>query len=109
MKRMLMAALAAWVGCAIAAPAIPADLILRDATVVDVAAGRLVSGQAVVTRGDRILAVDGAAVDDGDVVTGFIQRRAPGTEVRLRLRGPDGREREAWAVLGELPPEPPPK
>lgn len=56
MKRILLAALAAWSGWA-AAAAIPADLILRDATLVDVAAGRLVKGQAVVTRGDRILAV----------------------------------------------------
>lgn len=57
MRKMLMAALAACTGWAGAAPAISADLILRDATVVDVAAGRLVTGQAVVTRGDRILAV----------------------------------------------------
>lgn len=55
MKRLLTAALTAWAGWA--AAAIPADLILRDATLVDVAAGRLVTGQAVVTRGDRILAV----------------------------------------------------
>ncbi|MDR7272817.1 hypothetical protein J2X20_005500 [Pelomonas saccharophila] len=39
MKRMLTAALAAWAGWA--AEANPADLILRDATVVDMAAGRL--------------------------------------------------------------------
>ena len=57
MRRMLTATLMAWAGWAAAAPTIPADLILRDATVVDVAAGRLVTGQAVVTRGDRILAV----------------------------------------------------
>ncbi|MFT7771893.1 amidohydrolase family protein [Roseateles sp.] len=57
MKRLFMAAMAAWAGCVAAAPAVPADLILRDATLVDVAAGRLVTGQAVVTRGDRILAV----------------------------------------------------
>lgn len=57
MKRLLTAALAAWAGWVCAAPAIPADLILRDATVVDVAGGRLVTGQAVVTRGDRIVAV----------------------------------------------------
>lgn len=57
MKRLLTSMLAAWAGWAAAAPAIPADLILRDATLVDVAAGRLVTGQAVVTRGDRILAV----------------------------------------------------
>lgn len=63
MKRLLTAALAAWAGWAAAqgpvhvrAP-VPADLVLRDATVVDVAAGRLVTGQAVVVRGDRILAV----------------------------------------------------
>jgi len=43
MKRVLTAALAAWVGWA--AAAIPADLILRDATVVDVAAGRLLDRQ----------------------------------------------------------------
>ena len=49
MKRMLTAALAAWAGCA--AAAIPADLILRGATVVDVAGGRLSLGQAVVPRG----------------------------------------------------------
>lgn len=55
MKRMLTAALAAWAGWA--AAAIPADLILRDAIVVDVAAGRLIKGQAVVMRGERILAV----------------------------------------------------
>lgn len=57
MRKTLTAALAAWAGWAAAAPAIPADLILRDATLVDVAAGRLVHGQAVVTRGERILAV----------------------------------------------------
>ncbi len=59
MKRMLTTALAVWAagaGCQ-AAAAIPADLILRDATVVDVAAGRLIKGQAIVTRGERILAV----------------------------------------------------
>ncbi|HEY1131823.1 MAG TPA: amidohydrolase family protein [Roseateles sp.] len=57
MKRLFMAVIAAWAGGIAAASAIPADLILRDATVVDVAAGRLVTGQAVVTRGERILAV----------------------------------------------------
>jgi len=60
MRKILTAVLTAWaavVGPAAAAAAIPADLILRDATVVDVAAGRLVPGQAVVTRGERILAV----------------------------------------------------
>ena len=56
MKRIFLAAFAAWSGWAAAAP-IPADLILRDATLVDVAGGRLVHGQAVVTHGDRILAV----------------------------------------------------
>ena len=35
MKRMLMTALAAWAGCAVAAPATPAALILHDATVFD--------------------------------------------------------------------------
>ena len=56
MKRILLAALTVWSGWA-AAAAIPADLILRDATLVDVAAGRLVKGKAVVMRGERILAV----------------------------------------------------
>ncbi len=58
---------------------------------------------------DRILSVDGVAVDDSDAFTGYIQRRAPGTEVRLRLRGPDGAERETPVVLGELAEPPPPK
>lgn len=61
MKRFLRAtaaaAMSAWALAATAAPAEQADLILRDATVVDVAAGRLIPGRAVVTRGDRILAV----------------------------------------------------
>ncbi len=61
MRKLLNALPAAllmtWTGWATAAPAIAADLILRDATLVDVAAGSLITGQAVVTRGDRILAV----------------------------------------------------
>ncbi|WIT10241.1 amidohydrolase family protein [Paucibacter sediminis] len=56
MKKLLVAALAAWAGQAGAAPQ-KVDLVLRDATVVDVAGGRLLRGQAVVTRGDRIVAV----------------------------------------------------
>ena len=42
MKKYLVAAVAAWAGAALAAP-IAADLILRDATVVDVAGGRLLA------------------------------------------------------------------
>lgn len=61
MKRTWMAGLAVWSTLAVAAPApVAVDLVLRDATVVDVAAGRLVAGQAVVIRGDRIVAVVGA-------------------------------------------------
>lgn len=57
MRKMLMAVLAAWSGAAAAAPATKVELVLRDATVVDVAAGRLVPGQAVVIQGERIMAV----------------------------------------------------
>lgn len=57
LKTWMMAAAVAFAGAAPAAPREAADLILRDATLVDVAAGRLVPGQAVVVRGDRILAV----------------------------------------------------
>lgn len=57
MKRMWMAALAAWAGGCLAAPPVAVDLVLRDATVVDVAGGRLLKDRAVVTQGERIVAV----------------------------------------------------
>jgi len=54
-----------------------------------------------ILAGDVILAVDGVPVTASMEVTGFIQRRAPGTAVRLKVRAPDGREREATVVLAE--------
>ena len=62
--------------------------------------------KAGITAGDRVLAVDGILVEDANALTGFIQRRAAGTGVRLLVRAPDGGRREAEAVLAELPPPP---
>jgi S1-C subfamily serine protease len=64
------------------------------------------AARAGVAPGDRLLDLDGVPVEDADAETGFIQRRAPGTEVRLRLRGPDGTERDARVRLGELAAQP---
>ena len=53
--------------------------------------------------GDLILAIDGTPVRTAGQVGGFVQRRAPGTAVTVRLRAPGGPEREAAVVLGEYP------
>ncbi len=102
--------------------------MFRGEPVVRVVAEGLPAAKAGIVAGDRILAVDGVAVESADQVIGFIQRRAPGTEVLLRFRndgdehlaapsgpptllhpraGEEG-EREVRVVLGELPPGPPP-
>ena len=59
-----------------------------------------------VGAGDRVLSLDGVAVDDTEVLTAYLQRRAPGTRVTLALRDPGGAERTAEATLAELPPPP---
>lgn len=51
----LAAAMAA--GAGIAAPRVEVDLVLRSATVVDVAEGRLLRGKAVLVKGERIVDV----------------------------------------------------
>lgn len=56
--------------------------------------------------GDRILAVDGIPVASAAALSGFIQRRAPGTGMALRVRGADGTVRDANAVLAEVPTPP---
>jgi serine protease Do len=80
-------------------------LVRGDTLVTEVPEG-LPAAAAGVRVGDRILAVDGVPVGNSAEVTGFVQRRAPGTEVRVRLRDPDGEEREVAAALAELPPTP---
>jgi len=66
------------------------------------------AAKAGVVPGERIVALDGNPVESSDQVTGFVQRRAPGTRVRLRLRagGDSVAEREVEVVLAELPPSP---
>jgi len=54
-------------------------------------------------NGDRILALDGSPVHSAEQVTGYIQRRAPGTSVTIRLRAVGAAERDATVTLGELP------
>jgi S1-C subfamily serine protease len=74
--------------------------------------GEVVAGTpaeaAGVGAGDRVVSLDGVAVDDTEVLTAYLQRRAPGTRVRVALRDPGGVERETEAVLAELPAAPPP-
>ena len=56
----LASLLVAFLVAAIAAPLLaaqPADVLIRHATIVDVAQGSLLPGQAVATSGDRIVAV----------------------------------------------------
>ncbi len=50
---------------------------------------------------DRVLALDATPVSSVPELASFIQRRAPGTRVRLSLRAPDGKERVVEAVLAE--------
>ncbi|MES2149232.1 MAG: amidohydrolase family protein [Pseudomonadota bacterium] len=64
MKKLMVLTLS-WftLACATAAP-IPVDLILRGATIIDVASGSGATGKAVVIKGDRIVAVvDDKALD----------------------------------------------
>ena len=71
-----------------------------------VVAGVLAGGPADgagLREGDLVLSVDGVEVRSGEAFGGFVGRRPPGSRVRLRLRAPDGAEREATLVLGELP------
>ena len=72
--------------------------------------GEVVAGTpaeaAGVGAGDRVVSLDGVPVDDTEVLTAYLQRRAPGTRVRVALRDPGGVERETEAVLAELPPAP---
>ena len=74
--------------------------------------GEVVAGTpaeaAGVGAGDRVVSLDGVAVDDTEVLIAYLQRRAPGTRVRVALRDPGGVERETEVVLAELPPVPPP-
>lgn len=81
--------------------------MLRGEPVVREVVEGLPAARAGIAEGDRILSVDGVPVESAEQVTGFVQRRAPGTGVRLRLRAMDDSERETNAVLGELPPPPP--
>ena len=79
-----------------------------EAVVREVPAG-LPAAKAGIAAGDEILSVDGTPVRLSEEVTGFIQRRAPGTTVRLRLRAAGEKEREVSVVLAELPRTPVPR
>jgi serine protease Do len=81
--------------------------MIRGEPVVSEVVEGLPAAKSGLTEGDRILSVDGVAVATAEQVTGFIQRRSPGTTVRLRLRARDDAERDAALVLAELPPPPP--
>lgn len=61
------------------------------------------AARAGLAAGDRFVSVDGLGVDSFPSFSGFIQRRAPGTEVRLVVRAAAGGEREARVVLDEFP------
>ena len=82
-------------------------LVRGEPVVTEVVAGTPAAG-AGIAPGDRVLSLDGAEVPDADALTGFVQRRAPGAQVRLRILAPDGKEREVEAALAELPPPLPP-
>jgi S1-C subfamily serine protease len=80
---------------------LPGEPVVRE-----VVAGTPAEARGVAV-GDRVLSLDGTPVEDRETLTAFLQRRAPGTAVSLRVRGEDGTERAIDATLGELPAPPP--
>jgi len=56
-----------------------------------------------IAKGDLVTSVDGVPVDSAARFGGFVQRRAPGTLVRVGIRSPGSAEREVEVRLAELP------
>lgn len=55
-------------------------------------------------QGDIITAINGTAVNDGNVFRNLVAATAPGTEVTLTIQR-DGREQQVRATLGEFTPQ----